>query len=574
MSHDGSGSRFYAKRHWIASVTLVVLVGLFAAWVYGLEKKQRVFLVNGTSRPYSVVIRGREHSLAPGVATPVGIPKGDVEVAYLDPSLGLAPVRFTIESYSDRTLVINPDRAAVMVQQQKWYAAKDPPPCGPSHIHAGQEFYDLPPFNYVFQEFPKTIREPGAGAKRKTGINLLGQTPLDGRLVMLLQRVPASEHDRYFERLLRFEPGNDLRLCWLAGKLTRERTPEHLKAHADWHGLYQSLMERAHPEADLRPRYQKLLADLPGNAQAAYLLARVETDPGKAGQLYRQAAAGEPPSEDAMIALGDAALSNGSFAEAVSWYEKVSPALPKRARVRSRLHEALLANREYDRLLDKLKAQLKEANYKISALMEIGRVYAVMGDKANSRAAVAELAQATKAEQADDDDDGGESMAPTKYLDSRVCCWEYDVAGYLKARETARHPSFEVAFLRGNLEQAADTLKQFGTTTQHALLYLAAERAGAKDLALAQWRALTEVLAKGTRDDRLLADVLLGRKPIADHPPQRLPLPAMSKRVYLAVFAQRHPERAKEALALAEKLDFYRDDTSLCLRKVLTDTMP
>jgi hypothetical protein len=42
-----------------------------------------------------------------------------------------------------------------------------------------------------------------------------------------------------------------------------------------------------------------------------------------------------------------------------------------------------------------------------------------------------------------------------------------------------------------------------------------------------------------------------------------------NKRVLVAVAARRFPDKAKELLALARVLDFHRDVTSLCLRKVL-----
>jgi hypothetical protein len=568
LTHVGSGTWFFGKRRWIAAGIFVALLGVFVSWVHGVGKICRVYLVNGTSRPYTVAIQGREYSLAPGEATLMSIAKGAVEVAFPDANLALAPVRCMIDTSSDRTLVINPDQAAVMLQQQKWYAPKDPPPCGPSQIHAGKVFYDLPRLNYEFRDFPKTIHEPGSGAKSKTGISLLGQMPLEGRLGMLLPQIAPSEHVSFFERLLQFESGDDMRLRWLAGKLTREETLAHLKAHSDWHSTYQSLMERTHPDTDLRPRYQKLLADSQGNAGAAYLLARIEPDPDRADQLLRQAATGQPPSGHAMMSLGDTALSNGRFAEAVDWYEMSMPLVSKNGRASLRFHDALLANRDYDRLLERLETQKQRTGNSSTALLGISRIYAIMGDKVKARTALAEWVQHAGAEQSEDDDEW--KLSKTE-LNTRLCCWENDRAGYLKGAETVGRVSFEVAFLRGNLETAAEIVKQYGTTSHYALLYLAAERSGAKDLALAQWQTLTERMARASREERLLADILLGRKPITECPPQKIPLDPRLKRVYLAVIAQRHPELAMEAIALAEKLDFHRDEISLCLRKVMTD---
>jgi tetratricopeptide (TPR) repeat protein len=552
---------FDGKRPEIAAAILIAVVGLFLGLVNWIGKARNVFLVNGTSRPYTVAIEGREYSLAPGVATPIRIAAGEVEVAFPDPNLGLAPVRCKIESSSHHTYVINPDRAAVMLQQQSWYG-EAPPPCGPSHIRAGQVFYDLPPLDYEFKDFPKTIRVPRNHAVRKTGIGLFKHMPPERRLVFLLERIPANEHFDFCERLLHLDPGDNLPLSWLAGKFPQERTLEFLKGHLDWHRAYQALMERAHPDTDLRPRYQKLLADSQGHAEAAYLLARIEPDPDKADQLLRQAAAGKPPSGQAMVSLGSKALSQGCFAEAVVWYEKAMPLVPDKSSVRPPYHDAFLANRDYDRLLGELESQMQGSRKSIRVLTEISRVQAIKGDKEKARTTLAEAVQLNPE---------NARQAFKTALDARLCCWESDRDGYLKEADAVGRLSFESAFLRGNLEQAAGFVRQFGAGVEHALLYLAATRSGAKELALAQWQTLAERLAKGSREERLLADVLQGRKPITEYPPQNILLDPQSKRVYLAVIAQRFPEQAKETIPLAEKLDFHRDAISLCLQKVLAE---
>jgi hypothetical protein len=50
---------------------------------------------------------------------------------------------------------------------------------------------------------------------------------------------------------------------------------------------------------------------------------------------------------------------------------------------------------------------------------------------------------------------------------------------------------------------------------------------------------------------------------------RRLAMEPRNKRVVVAVIAKRFPEHCKELLTLARKLDYQRDPTSLCLRKVL-----
>src|SRR5262249_18231921 len=144
-----------------------------------------------------------------------------------------------------------------------------------------------------------------------------------------------------------------------------------------------------------------------------------------------------------------------------------------------------------------------------------------------------------------------------------------DKAGYVKA--AAQAPTFEAALLRGKLAEAVDLagVSNPDSDAFHGLLYLEATRAKAKDLAQSQWQALLDDLKKRGREEQLLGDILAGKKPFDARLMQRLHIEPASKRVLLAVVAQRYPDHAKELLALARRLNFQRDAISLCLEKVL-----
>jgi hypothetical protein len=88
-------------------------------------------------------------------------------------------------------------------------------------------------------------------------------------------------------------------------------------------------------------------------------------------------------------------------------------------------------------------------------------------------------------------------------------------------------------------------------------------------LAEEQLQLLQSACAKGGRFGRRLGEVLAGRLPADAALVRRWPVEPGVKRVVVAAAAKRHPEQAKDLLALARQLNFQRDPTALCLNKVL-----
>ena len=103
---------------------------------------------------------------------------------------------------------------------------------------------------------------------------------------------------------------------------------------------------------------------------------------------------------------------------------------------------------------------------------------------------------------------------------------------------------------------------------QHALLYLAATKAGDKKVAGEQWSLLLAKLGKEHGALRQLGEVLAGKQPPKTDRLRRMAILPEQKRVLLVVVARRFPEMAKELLPLARQLDFEPDAVSLCLRKL------
>jgi hypothetical protein len=125
--------------------------------------------------------------------------------------------------------------------------------------------------------------------------------------------------------------------------------------------------------------------------------------------------------------------------------------------------------------------------------------------------------------------------------------------------------------LQGNLSEAATAVHERGGRAEgeRALLCLAARKKGDQKLAEQQQQALLAALAKGDRDARRLGELLTAKQPPDVEEVRKLPHDAGDKRVLVALLAARHPDKAKELTALARRLNFQRDETALCLQKLL-----
>jgi hypothetical protein len=162
-------------------------------------------------------------------------------------------------------------------------------------------------------------------------------------------------------------------------------------------------------------------------------------------------------------------------------------------------------------------------------------------------------------------------------LDAQMALAERDRAKYLAlAGGAPANNEFVLRLLTGNYKEAASAptgppagLHEWESeATRAGLLYLAARKAHDAAFADQQWKNLADALSHGDRDARRLAQLLTSDKPL-DLPWLRGALiPADTKRVLLAAVARRYPSQGKELDALARKLDFPRDPTSLCLRYV------
>lgn len=572
---------------WIGPAIAVGLAVWYfaAAWHGGTNRK--IYLVNGTGRPYTVAVNDRPVRLEPNQPTPVAVAEGEVVVTGQDVDLGPEPVRATIETpffsrpFKRHTFILNPDRLAAVAREEAEYGNRAGQGSGlPPQVRAGELLYAFDGIDFEFQPFPQQIMAEKGSRIHKTRVGIEPLASTRDRIILLAEGLPQERQADYARRLLRFDPDDADALGWLAALVPPADYIAELRSRlgdrpvrVNWHRAYQSTVEATTPGVDLRPEYRRLVEETKRAPDAVYLLGRIEEEPA-AEALYREAVAGQPPSAAAATGYGFRLLARGEFGPAVEHLARARSLKPKDDRVRDYYRQALTAAKEYQRLADDLKddGEMSQGPSSLSF-----RAIALIGTGKTQEALRLPEEVLGWFNVPPGSPDG---VALRRRVDRLVACVRADRKAYLALAEQAPDEvPFERALLRGRVREAAEKLPatsdqparglNFDAIDKRALVCLAAEVTGDRGLADEQVRTLAEELSHGDRDQRFFADLLAGRKPIDVEKVRWSVNPPETKRVLVALLARRSPEHRDALKRLARDLDFHRDATSLCMRALL-----
>ncbi|HJZ90775.1 MAG TPA: hypothetical protein VKE40_07860 [Gemmataceae bacterium] len=583
---EGSGLGFKWPKY-VAAALILGLIALYLGFAIYRGQNRRVYLVNGWTKPYTVKVNGAAHQLAPGVPLKVDVPEGEVTVDW--PEGGDGPQKATVETqffsrpFTRPVFVLNPDRCALLERDETVYSNEAVPPDSPPQFSAGKLLHEFKGVDYEFEPFPREIQAKAGSKITKTRVGLLTVGDTQDRIFKAMLAVKSDELTAYVKRLLQLDPNDSTALTFLAGTLPPAEAIVFLRprladrpVRVEWHRVYQSLMEVTEPATDLRPDYRKLVEETKRSPDAVYLLGRVE-DGAEADKLYAEAANANPPSGPACAGLSFRYLARGDFDQAVTWGKKARDLVPGDPQYRRRYVQTLLAAGKWSDLLaataptgpldnllylrDRLTAFVA-TNEHGAAEGEINRAMGPQAPRLGDPAANQAVAQARAS------------------LELTLAEAKRDRAKYLELAARAKTgDKFAVNLLRGDYK-AASTADAGGPirisvardweyeATRAGLLYLAGLKA--KDAAFAdeQWKRFVDALGKGDREGRFCAAVAGGKQPFDLARVKTAAINPSLKRVILTALARKFPEQAKELDPLAKKLDFERDEFSLCLRYV------
>ena len=563
-------------------VLAVAAVCVYLSSALWIGSNRKVYLANGTLKAYKVAVNGVEHNLPPGQVTPIRLKEGDVTLKVLEPRFPDDQMTCHIDTpffsrpFLSKTFVLNPDQSAVLFWEETEYTA---PGKGQgqnrSSVHVAQMLHEFSDVDYEFAQFPPTLTVKEHERVKKTRIELV--PGLNGRIRLQLATSKLDEAGQlaYARRRLALDPSDTATLNWYVARVPTEEALTLLRTglgdrplNVEWHRDYQVLMEEDHPEHDLAPAYRKLVQDTQRSPEALYLLGRI-LDGDESKKLLEEASRATLPSAHALASLGFRNLAAGRFKEAVDYSSKASTQVAQDSQEFANYLAALVATGAHDKVLAHLQ-QMEQ----IPGLYWYAKSYrvkelATRGDDKAARLTIDE-ARAQNVSMAHI----GEVIAQLQTVRN---CGLWNVQGYLAAVDpNAKSSSFWAPLLEGNLAKAAENVQKDPreANVQHALLYLYATKMNDKALAAAQWKLLLETLEHGGRDRRVMAKVLSGAQPVDFAALRELPIDPGEKRVLLAVVVQRFPAANKEIAVLAKRLDFDRDEVSLCLKGLAAPTGP
>ncbi|MCZ6699649.1 MAG: hypothetical protein O7D94_12015, partial [Planctomycetota bacterium] len=179
----GAGSAPVKTQSWrgaLPRLVLPILLLAFALSSYWMGRSHEVILINGLDREYRVSLNGIDHILRPAARTRITVPKGELTVRVLTPNLPIPEQSCRIQTpfftrwFSDHTFILNPDRTALLLWQEVQYAERPQDAAeSTAELHVGKLLSDFTGVDYLFEEFPDSIRLESGSKISKQQISLL-----------------------------------------------------------------------------------------------------------------------------------------------------------------------------------------------------------------------------------------------------------------------------------------------------------------------------------------------------------------------------------------------------------------
>lgn len=551
----------------VALLILIAAAGLYFGAAILAAQRSSVYLANGLGVPYRVEIGGREYAVPPGQPRKVTLAEGDYVVRCVSPEIELEPqpvalhTNFWSRPFVHHTVVINPDRQALLVKEKAFYSEHPTDEGSERDLYIGQPVIVFDDIDYEFAEFPDSIQISGGRVARRR-CDVLNEVPPGQIATAIAGRFDAATIKDYVRTLARWGP-DDETVCFLLANLfkpsealaiLRPRLDDE-PVRIETHRIYQSLRQRSHDDDGLEAEYRARLAHDPDNDALVYLLARILSDGREADSLLMAAARHSNPNPYVLNSLGYRRLCNGQFEEARGYCARAIKRRPASLTFGTTEEELMSALGEFD-LLEKRARENADEQSQISDVP----YYLARQGKCDEAIALIDAHERRYGV-------GPDSFRARE--DVRYACGGVDAC--LALYEA--HP--KLVGLRSRLiaghvrEAAAGIAPDAGDSAYAHLLVSLAALAVDPDLSATELRAAQAGLHDGLPEESQAAAWLAGEEPLDLDAALDLGLLPAQKRIVLTALGVRYPQHRAALFALARKLNYDRRFPYLMLREIL-----
>ncbi len=561
-------------------VSAAVLLGLavLLAMNYHIATHRELHLVNGFDVPVAVrtddqpevvipahsrvvkpVAEGMHHAVVTCDGKPVSDQQIQISTAYAS------------RWFSNPVFVFNAGGGAAILWEKTTYATT-PVDEGESSLNLGGSLIVFDDVDFPFQEFPATIKLKNGKKITRTRVAVADIRP---EYALLIPDDVASLDDRlrFVETHLRLMPDLTLTLQAYAsigesaGQGDRVRRfiaegIEEVPLRIEWHRVAEYLAKDPAEHDALRKRYRQMLQANPNDADALYLLGRMETH-SVAVELFDRAIAADPSSPYSWQAKAYLYHQEGDFAAAKAAYEKAIERRPDDPQIRSRLDEVRFALGEFAALEKEVRTAQLQNPQLLASHVQFLRVLVAQGKDAEARRASSDYVSLI-----------GASGENAEFTQDTICAADtalhyllQDFAGLLSDADATNQPHsaarirYQAQLELGDIKGAEASLAECEVSRAEAFDAL---RIGigwgllGESARASQWLDRARVkLEQGNEDERSGAALLRSAPEVSWVDVQELDIEPKDKVVLLIALAQQQPpEKRSVLLKLARRLNY------------------
>ncbi|MBS0659612.1 MAG: hypothetical protein JSR82_15320 [Verrucomicrobia bacterium] len=314
---------------WLPLVLLALVLTAYLGVAWERGQRRTMYLVNGLARPSSIKVNGRDYQFAAFGARALVLPEGRL---VLQSAAGETTTDvhsgFWSRPFGQTTVVLNPDACALLVVDTTTYSkAGGARPGDGRVVQKPRVRHEFDRLDYVFEEFPTSLRLPADANAQKRRLGLLRVEDPTARLRVAKAELPAAEAAALALRWAGLHLDQARVLRTMATAVPRADFLALLRPHlarrpllVEVHRVYQSTQLAAgEPPDRVEAEYRERLAAEPDQPDLLYLLARVTEDRTASQQMLERAARQTPPSAHALSTLAFDELGRGEWARGLSW---------------------------------------------------------------------------------------------------------------------------------------------------------------------------------------------------------------------------------------------------------------